>query len=211
MAAAAAAGCGSESGGAVGGGGRVGGATADRAQQVANAWEGSQAARQWREGFFSLDVWDELPQNAFRSGEDKEAYANGNFELRGSLPGSAVQGRIRWDDGSSLSTTVNSAQTVYGQLDTSGDTGKNPLIITGAELGEMTMTTSRGPARVPAWFFSVKGYDTPLKQVAVSPSMLPKSPIKPLQQQSDHQMPLQGLSAVSKDGRTVTVTAGHGA
>ncbi|MCX4586227.1 hypothetical protein [Streptomyces sp. NBC_01481] len=197
---------------------RVAAPDGGRARQVSDAWKGSQAARQWRDGFFSLDLWIQEPQYAFRNGEDKVAFGNRNFDLEGSLPGKAGKGTIRWEGGGSLAAPLKPAQQVFEQLDgdapggADGDDDKNPLIVTGAKLGEITMATSRGPARVPAWFFTLKGYDTPLKHVALGDSMRVKSPVKPLESraQTDDLMPLQGLKSVAKDGRSITLSAGHG-
>jgi hypothetical protein len=103
------------------------------------------------------------------------------------------------------------AQQAYGLLDTGGEGRRNPLTVTKATLGEMTLRTSRGPARVPAWLLTLDGYDTPLKRVAVNPSKLPHAPIEPLTQVTDALMPLEGLQAVAQDDRAITVRAGHGA
>ncbi|WP_392972698.1 hypothetical protein [Streptomyces sp. LN245] len=83
--------------------------------------------------------------------------------------------------------------------------------MTAARLGEMTVPTSRGTATVPAWLFTVKGYDTPLKRVAVTPSELPRSPIGPVPKQTDELGPLVGLDTIARDGRTITLRAEHGA
>lgn len=60
---------------------------AERARQVSDAWEGSAAARVWREGYFPLGDPVQLPEGAFHSDADKQAYRSQNLEIRGSLPG----------------------------------------------------------------------------------------------------------------------------
>jgi hypothetical protein len=84
------------------------------------------------------------------------------------------------------------------------------LTVTRAKLGETTLATSRGPATVPAWLFTIEGYDTPLKRVAVDPSKLPEPPIGPVDQLSDDLWELNQLVEVAEDGRSVTVLAHHG-
>ncbi|WP_055617692.1 hypothetical protein [Streptomyces phaeochromogenes] len=183
---------------------------AERARQVSDAWEGSEAARVWREGYFPLGDPVRLPEGAFHSDTDKQAYQRQNFELRGSLPGAPPKkGEVRWRGGGSLAVPVASARAAYEKV--GGDSGPGPrLIVTGARLGDMAIQTSRGPATVPAWHFTIKGYDTPLKRVAVVASKLPKPPVKPLPDLTDDLWKLAGLKTVSRDGRTVVLRAHHG-
>lgn len=209
LVAAAAVGCGKET--APGGGGDEGTrADSKRARQVAAAWEGSEAARVWQQGYYPLGDAVQLPEGAFHNDADKRAYATQNFELRGSLPDAPQKkGKIRWRDGDSLAVPVTAARAAYEKLDRGGNPGP-ALTVTGARLGEMKLLTSRGTATVPAWHFTIKGYDTPLKRVAVTPSKLPRPPIGPVRQQTDELMPLDGLDLVAEDGRTLTLRAGHG-
>jgi hypothetical protein len=86
------------------------------------------------------------------------------------------------------------------------------LTVTGAKLGEMTLATSRGPATVPAWLFTLDGYDTPLKQAAVDPLKPPTPPVEPVAEgSSDTLQPLPQLVGTASDGKSVTVVADHGA
>jgi len=81
--------CGDERAGGGGGGGSAHDPerTAERARQVSEAWEGSKAARIWREGYFPLGDAVQLPEDAFHDEADKHAYTAQNFELRDPLPG----------------------------------------------------------------------------------------------------------------------------
>ncbi|WP_369249143.1 hypothetical protein [Streptomyces sp. R41] len=209
---AAAVGCGTET---TSGGDKVrdGGTAADqeRARQVAAAWEGSEAARVWQRGYYPLGDAVQLPEGAFHDDADKRAYITQNFELRGSLPETPVKkGKIRWPGGDSLAVPVASARAAYEKLDRGGNPGP-ALTVTGARLADMTLLTSRGAATVPAWHFTIKGYDTPLKRVAVTPSKLPRPPIEPVPRQTAELGPLAGLDTVAEDGRTLTLRAQHGA
>ncbi|MFF7209694.1 hypothetical protein ACFZAU_04035 [Streptomyces sp. NPDC008238] len=203
--------------GTVGCGGRTvagtddGGAAAARMRQVAEAWKGSAAARSWREGFFPLQDVVRLPDGAFRTDADKQAYLMRNFEHRGPLPRGAREGRIRWADGTSSPVTAMTAREAYDRFDEEPAGREDPLTVTKATFGEMTLLTSRGTARVPAWHFTLDGYDRPLVRAAIGPASLPRAPIATLSEATDPGMPLHGLREVAGDGRSVTVEAGHGA
>ncbi len=184
----------------------------DRARQVADAWNGSKAAEVWHEGYYPLEAVVQLPENGLRSTADRSAYETGNFDLRGELPAAPRKaGRVAWKSGYSITMQVMGAEKAYKALDRDSSPGPR-LTVTEAKLGEMTVGTSRGPATVPAWLFTLDGYDTPLKRAAVSPSKLPEPPIKPLGQEvpTDVLAPLGGLANVAQDSRSVTVAATHG-
>ncbi len=71
------------------------------------------------------------------------------------------------------------------------------------------MRTSRGPARVPAWLFTVEGYDAPLARIAVGPQELPTPPLQPLEDAGGGTASLFGHSG-TPDASAFSVTAGHG-
>ncbi|WP_405740702.1 hypothetical protein OG885_39890 [Streptomyces sp. NBC_00028] len=199
-------GCGSEK---AGGAGST--TPKDRAREVAAAWDGSRAAEVWRAGYYPLADVIQLPEHAFRNDGDKSAYAAENYVLDAELPPvSPKKGKVEWESGSSLSLPLMDARKAYDSVARGGNDGPH-LTVTAVKLGKTTLVTSRGPATVPAWLFTLDGYDTPLKRVALEPSVLPGSPIEPLENTTDDLMELQQLVAVGRDGRTVTVLAGHGA
>ncbi|MER5934473.1 hypothetical protein [Streptomyces sp. NPDC002054] len=191
-----------------------GGATAvprGRMAEVARAWEGSAALKRWREGFHPLQDVIRLPQGAFRNGEDKNAYLGQNFTLRTELPPAAPPpGRITWSDGSTLPVAPLSAPDTYGLFDQEPDRAR-ALVVTAARFGELTLNTSRGPARVPAWFFTLEGYDTPLARVAIGPDRLPAPPIGPVSAYAHGGSGwLSGHTAASPEATRFTVAASHG-
>ncbi|MER7170125.1 hypothetical protein [Streptomyces mesophilus] len=204
-------GCGEEN--SVGTAPSGGGDPTSRAQQVADAWRGSDAARQWHEGFFPLEELAWLPPDAWHSGEDKTAYGEGRFTLAEELPDQSSRGQISWERGGEpLAVEVQSAQATFELFGRTEQSGKEPrLTITGAKLDQQQVRTSRGPAHIPVWYFTIKGYDQPLIRAAVSPDAIAEAPIGPVPHQSDDLMPLQGLKSVARDGRSLTVFAGHGA
>ncbi len=205
------AGCGTENPVGTGPGG--GGDEDSRARQVADAWRGSVAAQQWRTGFFPLEelVW--LPQDAWHSGEDKIAYGESRFTVEGELPAKGSRGRITWQDGGPpQDVEVLSARAVFERLAGPEKSSEGPrLTITGAKADQQQVETSRGPAYIPVWYFTIKGYDQPLISAALGTQTVVQSPIAPMDNQRDDLMPLQGLKSVARDGRSLVVLAGHGA
>ncbi|MEU6255757.1 hypothetical protein [Streptomyces sp. NPDC047043] len=183
-----------------------------RAREVADAWHGSEAARVWATGYHPMGEVIELPEGAFHTDADKRAYTTQNFVLRGTLPTSPEKtGRVKWESGGSLALPLMTAREAYDTMARGGNDGPH-LTVTDAKLGETTLDTSRGPATVPAWLFTLEGYDTPLKRVALSPSRLPKAPIEPAAEvPSDELWPVERLVEVTDGGRSVTVIASHGA
>ncbi len=152
----------------------------DRARQVADAWEGSKAAETWLKGYFPMSDAAPALESGFHNDADNMAHNLENYALRGELPTAAPEeGEVKWKGGKSLTLPLLDAQQTYTALDRFDDPREPQLTVTGATLGEMTIATSRGPATVPAWLFTLKGYDEPLKRVALRPSKLPKPPIEP--------------------------------
>jgi hypothetical protein len=102
------------------------------------------------------------------------------------------------------------ARETFGTLDRYSGEGPE-LVVTGARLGRTELATSRGPATVPAWLFTLRGYDTPLKRVALAPSKAPGPPIGPAAKApGDELRPLEQVVRTARDGRSVTLLAGHG-
>ncbi|MFF7450224.1 MULTISPECIES: hypothetical protein [unclassified Streptomyces] len=182
-----------------------------RARKVAEAWDGSRAAEVWRAGYYPMADVVQLPDNAFRSDADKQAYLTRNIVLDTELPThSPGKGTVRWRGGGSLTLPLMDARKAYDSVAGGGHDGPR-LTVTKAALGTATLVTSRGPATVPAWLFTLKGYDTPLRRVALEPSELPEPPIGPARESpTDWLMPLEQLVRADADGRSVTVLAGHG-
>lgn len=184
--------------------------TRARALAVAEAWDGSTAAEVWRSGYYPLGDPVQLPDGAFHSGADKEAYLSQNLALRADLPESPRKAKVTWRNGDSLTLPLLDARAAYDTLGGNDRPGPR-LTVTGAKLGETTLVTSRGPATVPAWLFTIEGYDTPLKRVALSPAKPPKPPIAPVGSLSSELWELNQVVGVASDGRSVTVRAHHGA
>ncbi|MEU6222962.1 hypothetical protein [Streptomyces sp. NPDC047042] len=186
--------------------------TAGRAQEVADAWDGSKAAGTWREGYYPMGDWVSPPAGGFHSAYDKRAYSLENYVLGGELPTTTPEtGKVKWAGGGSLVRPLLDARQTYTALSRNSSPGDPHLTVTGAELGAATIATSRGPATVPAWLFTLEGYDEPLRRVALRPSELPPSPIGRIGDDVPTELgALPQLLEVSEDGRTLTVLASHG-
>ncbi|MEU6106843.1 hypothetical protein ABZ853_00340 [Streptomyces albidoflavus] len=183
-------------------------ARADRAQAVAEAWEGSAAAEAWRTGYHPVEVAVRPPSGGLRGAADERAYQERHFALRGKLPAKQPgDGTVRWGEGDSLERPVQGPAESYQALVAGGGGEGAPLTVTGVERGEMRLATTRGPATVPAWLFRLEGYDAPLSWAAVTPSPLPRSPIA----RAGGAPQVDRIVATSRDGRAVTVVAWHGA
>lgn len=185
-------------------------AQAQRARKVAAAWDGSTAAAAWRAGYHPMGDVVQLPRGGLRSEAERQALQGRRLVLRGELPAtSSEDGRVTWVGGGSLTRPLVAAEEAFEALAGARVVGKPHLTVTGAKPGEMTLATSRGPATVPAWLFTLDGYDSPLKVAAVVPSELPESPIGRAADAPG--FPLHRLVRVSVDGRSVTAVALHGA
>lgn len=186
--------------------------TAGRAQEVADAWDGSKAAETWREGYYPMGDWVSPPAGGFHGAYDKRAYSLENYVLGGELPITTPEkGEVKWAGGDSLVRPLLDARQTYTALNRSSSPEEPHLTVTGARLGETTIATSRGPATVPAWLFTLEGYDEPLRRAALRPSELPPSPIGRIGDDVPTELAeLPQLLQVSEDGRTLTVSATHG-
>jgi hypothetical protein len=103
----------------------------------------------------------------------KQAIGAGLFETTVALPTEApADGELRWQSGSSRTVRLLSAQQAFAELKVGMAGGKcsecTPLQITGATLTAGSVQTSRGPANVPLWEFTLKGSDLRVTRVAVA-------------------------------------------
>lgn len=184
---------------------------AHRARQVAAAWDGSEAAAAWRAGYHPTGGVVQPPRGGLRSKADEQAYRNRSFVLHGTLPATWPEtGQVAWAGDASLTRPMAGPEQSYETLSVVKAADEKPsLTVTGAKLGEMRVPTNRGPAVVPAWLFTLDGYDSPLRRAAAVPSKVPPPPIKRAHEVPDS--PINRLVRISADGRSVTVDALHGA
>ncbi|MFJ9629207.1 hypothetical protein ACIRU8_16045 [Streptomyces sp. NPDC101175] len=183
-----------------------------RAREVADAWHGSAAAAAWSKGYYPMADPTRPPESGWHSDADKRAYETGNIVRRGRLPTTGItRGKVKWRSGSTLPRPLVEPNTAYQSFAHHNSAGPR-LTVTGVKLGETTITTSRGTATVPAWLFTLEGYDTPLEQVAVTPSSLPGPPVgRAGQGSADGLWSVPRLARTAPDSRALTVRATHGA
>jgi hypothetical protein len=156
-----------------------------RAREVVARWDGSAGDRAWRSGFVLLGGlqdrggWTDPPLWVTLSTE------NSVWKLAAELPaGPLADAPVRWPDGSVSEVPLVTAIDAYAEFTRPADfieeecpaKGCRPLRVTGAELGETTLETSRGTIRVPAWLFTVKGVESKFVYVAVAPSAITPRP-----------------------------------
>lgn len=160
------------------------------------------------------------PGLGFDTGEQKFAWSSGRVVVApGVQLGSDGSSRIDFADGSSLPVSVLDARpALTAAIGTTHNNCRHisasscTLTITGASLRTAEVVTSRGPATVPAWSFTVKNLSIPIVVVAVSEDVL-KTPIEPVPPPGLSKLEpglLQVQSLTHIDGSTLTFVLGHG-
>ncbi|GGZ94732.1 hypothetical protein GCM10010329_15230 [Streptomyces spiroverticillatus] len=187
---------------------------APRMRAVAKAWEGSAALTAMQRGFHPLARFrTTVPPGGLRSAADRTAHLKGAYVVAGELPDTRPQPRATWPDGTTrkaATLTAREAVEFLGEGSNDPD-GGHTLKVTGARLGTTEVATSRGPTRVPAWLFTVAGYDAPFTYPALAAPTFPDSPIAPLPRlYGADAAATGGPGSVTVEGRTLTVTVTHG-
>jgi hypothetical protein len=88
-------------------------------------------------------------------------------------PAPRPTGQVRWDSGVTQTVPLIAAGQALAQLVGSGGSqcgSCEPIQVTAAELGTTRIQTTRGPAVVPAWVFTLRGTTVRVTRVAVAPS-----------------------------------------
>ncbi len=103
---------------------------------------------------------------------NKPALMAGLVEAAVSLPAETPpNGELRWQDGSSATVRLISAQQALAELKAEGSGSCSdcvPLQVTGAKLTDGQVQTSRGPAEAPVWEFTLQGTAVMVTQVAIA-------------------------------------------
>ena len=137
----------------------------------------------------------------------KAALAAGKVEAATSLPNDTpARKEVRWlDDGTKIDVNVLSARATLEELVASGERCNRcqTLRVTDASLGTGLVDTSRGPAEVPVWVYSLEGSAVRVTRVAVDGSVT----VDPPAWNADD--PPEGISIESakgtEDSRDLTV------
>jgi hypothetical protein len=213
VAALAIAACGSQRAAPPTGGQHGPGAFVARARQVSAQWDRSAAARAWRTGLVLMDASDltPVPSTGFSTGRAKLAFMSGHFRLAGALPAGPLPGIVRWADGTTLRLPSLTASAAFAELATERPcdipSACDQLTVTGAEPGVVTVRTSRGPASVPAWRFTVAGLGWKVSEVAIARSAFVVLPgYDPIPPAGRNTPGVTGVTAVSGNGRVLTVS-----
>ncbi|MEV6793646.1 hypothetical protein AB0M87_16940 [Streptomyces sp. NPDC051320] len=178
---------------------------------MADAWAESATANAWSRGYYPMADVLQKPASGWHNKADDRAFDTKNFVLSGDLPATApAHAKVTWGNGNHLTRPFIGAKKAYQSFALDRSAGPR-LTVTAAKLGTTTIETSQGPATVPAWLFTVEGYDTPLKRVGVTPSKLPDPPIGPARQGSAGGLRSVLLAGAAMDRRVITVKATHGA
>ena len=191
-----------------------------QAQEALARWDAAAAAGAGGSGFVlvgesTLMVGDDWGPN-IDGGNAKMAWGAGLFVIANPLPSEAPpDGRIQWQDGMTGAVPVISAQQALSDMKAAGVAPCMdciPLQIIGARLTTATFQSSRGPAQVPAWEFSLKDTNVKLDQVAVASQVAVPPVPTPNDQASGQQVaqpwvgpPVQS-AIVDAGGMTLTVT-----
>ncbi|MEU4834320.1 hypothetical protein [Streptosporangium sp. NPDC023615] len=144
---------------------------------VAERWRATGLSEEWVRGFVPQQELTVLGKDVQFTGRSKLAFVAGKWELHADLPDSAPShGEIRWLDGTTMTSPLLRATAAYEQMSmpnphqkcAPGECGL--LTVIGARLGEVQIQTSRGPAVVPAWQFSVRDVPGTFSRVAIAPT-----------------------------------------
>jgi hypothetical protein len=191
-----------------------------QAQEALARWDAAVAAGAGGSGFVlvgesTLMVGGDWGPN-IDGGNAKMAWGAGLFAAANPLPSQArSDGTIQWPDGTTHAVSVISAQQALSDMKAAGGSpcpDCTPLQVTGARLTTATFQSSRGPALVPAWEFSIKDTDVTLDQIAVAAQIAAPPRPTPNDQANGGQVaqpwvgPAVQSATVDATGLTLTVT-----
>ncbi|MDP9847035.1 hypothetical protein [Streptosporangium lutulentum] len=144
---------------------------------VAERWRATGLSEEWVRGFVPQEALTVLGKDVRFTGRSKLAFLAGKWERHADLPdGAPSHGEIRWRDGTTMTSPMLRASAAYEQMSVPNPHQKcapgecGLLTVIGARLGEVRIQTSRGPAVVPAWQFSVRDVPGTFSRVAIAPT-----------------------------------------
>jgi hypothetical protein len=151
----------------------------DRAQQIAAQWTEADLER-WNHRFNLVDAPTVRPTT-----DDQDismAMFAGWYKLAARLPAAPATGTVVFADGKQRVLALQSAQEAYEAVADGGKPDCEPvekcvsLTVIRVELTTAQVPTSRGPATVPVWAFTLRELDEPVLQVAVPEDHDPADP-----------------------------------
>ena len=102
---------------------------------------------------------------------NKVALVSGQVQAATELPDAVPEpAEVRWDDGTVRTVPLISARQALLDLQANGQPCGDctPLLVTGGTLSSASVISSRGPASVPVWEFTVEGSTVRITRVAVA-------------------------------------------
>ena len=191
-----------------------------RAVEALARWDADVSAGAGGSGFVlvgesTLMVGDDWGPN-IDGGNAKMAWDAGLLVAPNPLPSDAPpDGQVEWQNGTTHTVPVISAEQAFTDMKAAGVSPCSdctPLQVTGARFTAATFQSSRGPAQVPAWEFSLKDTDVKLDQEAVGGQFTVPPMPTPNDQATGQQVaqpwvgpPVQSAT-VDASGLTLTVT-----
>lgn len=160
-----------------------------RGREVAAAWQAIPSDVQ-RGGFVPLQALTVEPAGI---PEPLDIFMfNVAYWLRTEPPSQPTQGQVRFADGESMAVPLAPARQAFSEINKGACPADRPLLepgqpdpsgnacyalpVTDVRLGEVPVQTTRGPATVPGWLFTVPGLPAPVARVAVSPEGITERP-----------------------------------
>ncbi len=193
-----------------------------RAQQVADAWTRGDLLERWRTSVVAAESLTRDPDWMPRPNL-KASFGNGWVRTATALPTTPGTGTVTYADGTTVTVGTVDAQTAYDEMvnPRSGpcpppegtSTGCDWVTIIGARRVTASLLTARGPAKLPAWSFTVQGLPEPLVRVAVDavePGDLEPADLGP-SPADGRRVLLTGQDVVGHTSTSLTVTLGSGA
>jgi len=185
-----------------------------RARQAISAWKQSPLAKVWQTGLvlFPNDGFMYPPSGGFPSTADALAFKTGALVFTGRPPAPYPDPQVTWAGGATMKVRALGALSAFGKLLNSGSCPGcmvHSLKVTAAKPTTITVDTSRGQARVPAWAFTIAGVSTPVIQGALAPGSYATVPSgAPASQPPSGIVGVSGVQ-VLPGGRTLAVWLGR--
>lgn len=154
---------------------------------MAAIWQAKGYAKAWESGFTPLGDLTVFSDRGFApNGNLKASFGNGYVRADVPLPTTTGTGTVTYADGTTQSVPTLSALDAYDAMvppqvgDCPPRRGTTDTCdwarVTAATWGTTRVETTRGPATVPAWLFTISGLDDPVARVAVAPTGMTQLP-----------------------------------
>ncbi|WP_076260541.1 hypothetical protein [Intrasporangium flavum] len=183
-----------------------------RAQQAVDRLRASGAVRAYSASLALLSP--RIVETGYPDDATKTAFGSYAFRAGPDLSGAARSGTVTLVHGGTQPVDLMSAPdtlvwVLKHGIGCDGDPGGPCPVVNRADLGRVTLATSRGPASVPVWRFWADGLTTPYQVVAASEASLPDLPLTMVFDDYDYHV-LGAAWARGRPGNGVEVAVEHG-